>query len=245
MNNEKLKKQIEEINQRVEAGETVGITLKGEEKSARLNVNSDGARRRKVSLEAPPAGAGGKEMGINETMTAEENIHLDLDAAGNISDAQITKKIKRAVKLSQKKVGITGEAAAVAADLPRVVLTRDEARQVWILFQQCSYQTAGHRITAPAGYETDLSSIPRVFWSILAPEELSLAAPLFHDLLYRCAGNLPNGEMDPSDGKTFERKDVDDLFLELMTKAGIPPWKRTAAYWAVRGFAQFAWRNQT
>jgi len=113
-----------------------------------------------------------------------------------------------------------------------------------VLFEKCSYQTAGHTISARAGYETDLASIPRLFWSILAPEELSLAAPLFHDLIYRCGGSLPEDGLNPFDGKLFERKEVDDLFLELMKKAKIPRWKRTAAYWAVRGFAGFAWKGQ-
>jgi len=241
MNNEKLKKQIREINKLVAEGETVEVTLEGEEKSAHLAIDAKGARRLKRkprSTENQPAGSANEVMGI-DAPAADRAFHLDFGAVDDISDVQINEKIEQAVALSQ-----TAGAAADTGDLPRVVLTRDEAKRVWVLFEKCSYQTAGHTIIARAGYETDLASIPRVFWSILAPEELSLAAPLFHDLIYRCGGSLPEDGLNPFDGKLFERKEVDDLFLELMRKAKIPRWKRTAAYWAVRGFAGFAWKEQ-
>lgn len=243
MNEEKLKKQIEEINKRIGEGETIEVTLTGAEKSASLTVDTDGARRNtreRAKKINSAAGAGGTMLGVVEPPEAE-SFHLDLSEADDISDAQITEKIQQAVDLSRAKAGAAGD---VAGDLPRVVLTRDENKRVWVLFEKCSYETAGHTITATAGYETDLASIPRVFWSILAPEELSLVAPLFHDLIYSRAGDLPEGELHQFDGTTFERKAVDDLFLELMTKAKIPRWKRSAAYWAVRGFAQFAWKKR-
>jgi len=226
MNDAKLKKQIREINKRIADGETVEVTLEGKKQSAHLAIDAEGARRLKRkprSTENQPEGGANEVLGIDAPATGE-TFRLDLDAAGDISDAQIAEKIEQAVALSQT-AGVTGD----TGDLPRVVLTRDEARRVWVLFEKCSYQTAGHTVTALAGYETDLASIPRIFWSILAPEELSLAAPLFHDLIYRCGGSLPEDGLNPFDGKVFERKDVDDLFLELMRKAKIPRWKRTAS----------------
>jgi len=240
MNDAKLKKQIREINKRIADGETVEVTLEGEEKSAHLAVDAEGARRVKRKPRTPknqPAGSADEVMGI-DAPAADSAFHLDFGADDDISDAQITEKIEQAAALSQA-VGVAGD----TGDLPRVVLTRDEAKRVWVLFQKCSYRAADHTISAPANYETDLASIPRVFWSILAPEELSLAAPLFHDLIYRCGGRLPEDGLNPFDGKLFERKEVDDLFLELMKKAKIPRWKRTAAYLAVRGFAGFAWKE--
>jgi hypothetical protein len=241
MNDAKLKKQIREINKRIAAGETVEVILEGEKQSASLEVDADGARRLKRKprpQKNQPVADASKELGI-DAPTAGETFRLDLDAASDISDAQINEKIEQAAALSQ-----TAGVAADTGDVPRVVLTRDEAKRVWVLFEKCSYRTADHTITAPANYETDLASIPRIFWSILAPEELSLAAPLFHDLIYRCAGSLPEDSLNPFDGKVFERKEVDDLFLELMKKAKVPRVKRTAAYLAVRGFAAFAWKKQ-
>lgn len=241
MNDAKLKKQIREINKRIAAGETVEVTLEGDKQSARLAVDAGGARRLKRKPRSPEnqlAGSENKTLGI-DAPAAGEAFRLDLVAAGEISDAQITEKIEQTVALSQA-AGVAGD----TGDLPRVILTRDEAKRVWVLFEKCSYRTADHTLTAPANYETDLASIPRVFWTIIAPEELSLAAPLFHDLIYRCGGSLPEDGLNPFDGKLFERKEADDLFLELMKKAKIPRWKRTAAYLAVRGFAGFAWKTQ-
>ncbi len=241
MNDAKLKKQIREINKRIAAGETVEVTLGGEKKTAHLAIDAQGAERLKRKKRPPknqPADSADEALGIIAPETGG-TFHLDLGAAGDISDEQIKEKIEQAVALSQS-AGVVGD----TGDLPRVVLTRDEAKRVWVLFEKCSYSTPEHTVTALAGYETDLASIPRIFWSIIAPEELSLAAPLFHDLIYRCAGSLPEDNLNPFDGKLFERKEVDDLFLELMRKAKIPRWKRLAAYWAVRGFAEFAWKKQ-
>ena len=237
MNNDELRKQVEEISRRIDEGQTVELHLRGAKNSARLRVDKKGARR-SVKKKLSPENAA-----LNVGKSPAENAYsLDLQA-NEISDAAIAAKIKAASGSAQ-----TAHLAATANGLPRVVLARDDVRGVWILDADCLYTpdriNPAHKITAPKNFETDLSSIPRIFWSIIEPAELSLAAPLFHDLIYRRAGQLPQGELDPFDGFAFERRQVDDLFLELMTKAGIPRWKRTAAYWAVRGFAAFAWRMQ-
>lgn len=49
-------------------------------------------------------------------------------------------------------------------------------------------------------------------------------------------------EVSPAD-KIFERKEADDLFLELKARAKISYWKRNVAYLAVRGFGQSSWRQ--
>ena len=66
-----------------------------------------------------------------------------------------------------------------------------------------------------------------------------------HDLIYRCGGSviLPAGDVSPA-GKTFNRKDADDLFLELMTRSNISYWKRNVAYLAVRAFGQSSWKEE-
>lgn len=234
MNNEQLNKQVEEIEKLVADGKTVKLSLQKDKKSASLKIDKKGVRR--DSKKSPDEG----NFGLNINAAAAKTFALDL-GANDISDAQINAKIKKASDLA-KRTNI-GAAAGV---LPKVTLSRDDARAVWILENTCSYTpdklNPSRKITAPQGFETDLSSIPRIFWSIIEPAELSLAAPLFHDLIYRRAGKLKPEQLDPFDEFVFERRQVDDLFFELMTKAGIPSWKRKAAYWAVRGFAAFAWK---
>ena len=103
------------------------------------------------------------------------------------------------------------------------------ARCTWRLMQ--NFTVLG--ITIPAGYEFDLASIPRILWPILAPFELSVAAPLLHDYLY--SGEGPKG---------ITRKDADLMFLEVMKLEGIGLVKRRAAYLAVRAAGWAAYKGE-
>lgn len=85
----------------------------------------------------------------------------------------------------------------------------------------------------PDGYITDLASIPRLLWRIIAPFELSIAAPLVHDFLYQNGGC-----------RTFTRSDVDLIFLWIMEKEGVVWWRRNLAYPAVRVFGGSHWKGE-
>lgn len=58
----------------------------------------------------------------------------------------------------------------------------------WRLDAPFRWQTGGTRLAVPVGWRFDLASVPRMFWTLIAPFELSLAAALVHDFLYRTAG---------------------------------------------------------
>lgn len=103
-----------------------------------------------------------------------------------------------------------------------------------------TYQWKNYRITVPKGFVYDRASIPSLFWIIIDKDSLSNVAPLFHDLLYRHGGKLAENLVSPY--RTFSREDADELFSELMTKCGVRPWRRVAAYRAVRQFSQAHWR---
>lgn len=233
MKNDEFKKQVEYILKEIDAGKKVTLNLKKGENTAKLTVGKDGAKKFKPPTDPNAA----LDVGKSPVPMAS----LNFDSAPSISDEEIVQKIRNAGSSTHVMP------LAASATLPKVVLTRDDQRKVWILFDDCSYQPDKIEptctITAPKNFEFDLASIPRVFWSILDPPELSLAAPLFHDLIYRVGGVLPTGQLTPDGALIFTRAEVDALFLELMTKAGIPRWKRQAAYLAVRGFAGFAWKK--
>lgn len=97
----------------------------------------------------------------------------------------------------------------------------------------CRLKISGQtkEIRIHAGFVFDLASIPRIFWRLIAPFELSIAAPLVHDFLYR--GGCP--------GAT--RAEADAAFLDLMGRERVPLWRRRLAYLAVRVFGRFAWRG--
>src|SRR5262249_25152104 len=137
---------------------------------------------------------------------------------------------------------------------PPVALTRSEARNAWALTQE--YRVTGSEkdlgtpyavtFVIPKDFEFDLASIPRVFWWLIAPFELSLVAPLVHDFIYTTDGRMPTGsaQKDGKDVTTLDRKAADDLFLAFMRAEGVSRWRRSLAYWAVRLFGGLFWTDR-
>jgi hypothetical protein len=123
--------------------------------------------------------------------------------------------------------------------LPPVPISYDRDRRTWLLLSDYSYTYEGHNLTAKAGYAFDLASVPRPLWWLIAPNELSIIAPLFHDLLYEYKGTLPNECVSPY--RTYTRHEADDLFLHLMEVEGVDWWRRNAAYSAVRAAGGIYW----
>ena len=100
------------------------------------------------------------------------------------------------------------------------------------------------KVYAPKGYDTDLASIPRAGWALVAPWDVARAA-IIHDVLY---GAL----RDALTNKTHDVKVVDEMraaadavFLEGMCQAEPPVkmWKAKPCYWSVRPFGRFAIRK--
>ncbi|EAU9419174.1 DUF1353 domain-containing protein [Salmonella enterica] len=79
-------------------------------------------------------------------------------------------------------------------------------------------------ISVPAGFITDLATIPRIFWTLLPPDGKYAKAAIIHDYLY---ANALRTKME-----------ADLIFLDGMTVLGVPRWKRTVMYLAVRWFGR-------
>jgi hypothetical protein len=77
----------------------------------------------------------------------------------------------------------------------------------WRLEAPYTYTDGETAITIPASFDFDLSSVPRIFWPLVAPFELSIVAPLVHDFLCRYTGQAagrfrPAGaELQPRGGR--------------------------------------------
>ena len=123
--------------------------------------------------------------------------------------------------------------------LPSPVITYILERRVWRLEQPYTYQDGGHHITAPDQFEFDLASVPRAIWWLIGPFDLSIAAPLIHDFLYRYRGHPPADAIVPR--RTYTRSEADLLFRAMMKEEGVWWWRRAAAYRAVRWFGASAW----
>jgi hypothetical protein len=139
-----------------------------------------------------------------------------------------------AYRLDRDRVDIAG------SPLPAPLLTYVHEGQ-WELQAAYTYHDDATAITVPTGFRFDLSSVPRAFWSLIAPFELSIVAPLLHDFLYRYGGKPPDGAIEPP--RTYDRAAVDRMFRTIMEAEGVSAWRRTLAYAAVRTFGRSAWRS--
>lgn len=88
----------------------------------------------------------------------------------------------------------------------------------WILEEPFTYED----ITVPAGFVSDLSSIPWGFQWLIPKGGPKAAAAIVHDYLYQT-------------GKV-SRKEADEIFLKIMREQEVAAWKRYAMYGAVRLF---------
>ena len=111
----------------------------------------------------------------------------------------------------------------------------DEHRKLWILGHDLviylPVEKGGmvKRHLIPKGFASDLGTIERWLWWLIAPFELSIIAVLIHDYLYR------NG--------IGTRAWADWIMLYLMKQNHVKWWKRKAAYAAVRAFGRGSWNK--
>ena len=82
----------------------------------------------------------------------------------------------------------------------------------------------GDIISVPAGYITDLASVPRVLWVLFPPHGRYAKAAIIHDWLY--------------DNALRTKREADLIFLDGMCVLGVPQWRRWLMYIAVRLFGR-------
>lgn len=124
---------------------------------------------------------------------------------------------------------------------PKVVYDDDGAD--WTLLEEYVVTSRGYTLVVPKGRVTDFASIPRVFWNLEAPFQLSCGAPTVHDELYRHGGLITIRTATGEQVKRFTKADADAFFLDLMTQFGVPRWRRYSAYYAVRWFGASSWQG--
>lgn len=108
-----------------------------------------------------------------------------------------------------------------------------EDRCLWTLIAPLSYRTkTGHLITVPAGFVTDLASIPQFAWSLgFAPDGPWAKAAVIHDYLYSTKGQ----------GGVYTRAQADSILDEAMADLGVPGWRRAIIWAAVRVGGASGW----
>jgi len=91
----------------------------------------------------------------------------------------------------------------------------------------------GDYYVIPAGFQTDLASVPRILWSIIAPNYAAFVAPaILHDYLYSC-GNLG------------DRRFADEVLYNALKAQEVSTYTAMKFYMAVRlfGASHFNSRN--
>ena len=74
----------------------------------------------------------------------------------------------------------------------------------------------------PAGFKTDLASIPKIVWPIMAPTHSSLIRPaIIHDWFYRKTCD-------------FTRYETDLIFYHMLRNEGVSRTRASLMYYAVR-----------
>lgn len=100
-----------------------------------------------------------------------------------------------------------------------------KGRQLYKLLEPLEYKYKNWKITVPAGFETDLVSLPALFRIFASPTGKWAYAAIFHDYLYRST--------------LYNRKTADLVFNQIMKESKVPKYKRILAYIAVRIFGYF------
>ena len=91
------------------------------------------------------------------------------------------------------------------------------------------FQGRDQEFTVPVGFVTDMTSVPRIFWSLYPPTGVYSLAAVLHDYLYYTG--------------IVSRKDADGTFRRAMRVSGTGRLTRYPLYWGVRLGGWWAWRK--
>lgn len=100
----------------------------------------------------------------------------------------------------------------------------------WILIAPLKWARSGVKLTVPAGFITDLASLPRLVRPVLDRNGLSRRPAVLHDWLY-CS-------------KQGSRADADRLFRKALKAEGMGRLARWSMYIGVRAGGWIYWKSR-
>lgn len=110
-----------------------------------------------------------------------------------------------------------------------------EGRVLARLLRPFVYRDGLFRITVPAGFVTDFSSVPQPFWNIEPPLGDAGKAAVIHDFLYSTQGTGDfQGKRWIDRPAPYLRPEADGVFRAAQAVLGVPLWKRNLLWAAVR-----------
>ena len=102
---------------------------------------------------------------------------------------------------------------------PEIILKKKDNLN-WEVADDCLLTE--YSILIEKGFQTDLVSSSRIFWSIIPPHGIASNPAIVHDYIWR--------------NSIFNRSICDKIFLELLKSAKIPMWQCYLMYVIVRLF---------
>jgi hypothetical protein len=121
----------------------------------------------------------------------------------------------------------------------------NSGRSLWGVQRPIAYQTGedpGEIITVPAGFVTDLASIPRPVWSFYPPDGPWVKGAVIHDFLYYTQGDGLWGKTHGiTRDRPYTRAQSDHVLWEAMKDRGIHAWARFVIWAAVRLGGWIGW----
>lgn len=114
-----------------------------------------------------------------------------------------------------------------------------DGRSLWGLERELGYRTSiggEGTITVPAGFITDLASMPRATWIALPPDGPWTKAAVIHDFLCTTRGTCVwNGRpVTPPRAKPFTSAEAADILREAMADRGVSLAQRNIIWAGVR-----------
>ena len=101
----------------------------------------------------------------------------------------------------------------------------------WVVLNPLMYcSLSGRTYGVPAGFITDLASIPAILRPLFNPNDAGRKAAVLHDSRY-CI-------------KSGTRKEADDLFLEALARCGVGFARRWSMYLGVRAGGWAYWNSR-
>lgn len=106
-----------------------------------------------------------------------------------------------------------------------------EGRGYWKLVKDMKYQSSmlGVSIVVPKGYETDLTTVPRLPWMFLLLGNIGSQASALHDYLYT--------------SKMYSRSLSDKILREAALVSGVTWWQAALLYYGVRTVGWYSWNK--
>lgn len=122
-----------------------------------------------------------------------------------------------------------------------LILEDTDDGRLWRVHTSFAYRVGDEdsRTTVPvaAGFLSDLTSIPRVFLSVVPKLSKGNAASVLHDRLY----GHPYLYVDGLQDRRITKRRCDEIFYEALRVQGVDPLRSWVLYRAVRWFGRYAW----